>query len=99
MHHLSHKPDSGHVLKRIHAGRQALLGSMHNRLIRRAHLVDVHDERRKERINATGHVSITRAWNQTDNLHEGGGKAEFVMVSQSLDYGSDHASSLVRDVL
>lgn len=79
MHHLSHEPDSGHVLERIHAGRQALLGSMHNRLIRRAHLVDMHDERRKERINATGHVSITRAWNQTNNLHEGGGKAEFVM--------------------
>ena len=99
VHHLGNKPDSRHVLECIHTGRQALLSGVNNRLVGGTHLVDMHDERREERIDAGDKISMRYAEGQANCLHEGWCKPKLVVLGQSLDDRSDHTGCLVCDVL
>jgi hypothetical protein len=59
----------------------------------------MHDECREEGIDAGYKVSTRHGESLEDISHEGGCKAELVVLRQCLDDRGDHAGCLVGDVL
>ena len=99
MNHFRDKPDFGYFLQGIHTHVDPLLARSNDRRYRRAHLVDMHDKRRKQAIYTEKVVSPRdkAAHKVVRYSHEGRREFDLIVCKKIFHDRSDHPGSLECD--